>query len=186
METMEGSGGSSEQRSLDLEEKKILKVMVALDESDGSCYALQWSLDYLIKRHRMGHVEELTRLILVHAQPPIYPFVYYAAGPVGVYATPTVSEAMVKAQNENAKALLSRALSICKENMVKAETIIVKGDPKEIICQTAEDLHVDLLIMGSRGLSSLKRAFLGSVSDYCAHHAHCPILIVKPPKETKK
>ncbi|ESQ48848.1 hypothetical protein EUTSA_v100218381mg, partial [Eutrema salsugineum] len=26
-------------------------------------------------------------------------------------------------------------------------------------------------------------AFLGSVSDYCAHHANCPILIVKPPKE---
>jgi nucleotide-binding universal stress UspA family protein len=28
------------------------------------------------------------------------------------------------------------------------------------------------------------RAILGSVSDYCAHHAKCPILIVKPPKDS--
>jgi nucleotide-binding universal stress UspA family protein len=30
------------------------------------------------------------------------------------------------------------------------------------------------------------RAFLGSVSDYCAHHAKAPILIVKPPDEHHK
>lgn len=30
---------------------------------------------------------------------------------------------------------------------------------------------------------TIYRAFLGSVSDYCAHHAKCPVLIVKPPKE---
>ena len=38
------------------------------------------------------------------------------------------------------------------------------------------DLLANLIIDGCR-------AFLGSVSDYCAHHANCPILIVKPPKE---
>jgi nucleotide-binding universal stress UspA family protein len=29
------------------------------------------------------------------------------------------------------------------------------------------------------------RAVLGSVSDYCAHHAHCTVMIVKKPKHHK-
>lgn len=32
-------------------------------------------------------------------------------------------------------------------------------------------------------LAIIDRAFVGSVSDYCVHHAKCPVLIVKPPKE---
>jgi nucleotide-binding universal stress UspA family protein len=34
-------------------------------------------------------------------------------------------------------------------------------------------------------LNSFCRAFLGSVSDYCAHHAHCSVMIVKQPKPKK-
>ena len=40
---------------------------------------------------------------------------------------------------------------------VKAEILILDGDPKEMICQAAEQMHVDLLVVGSRGLSKLKR-----------------------------
>ncbi|CAL9115098.1 unnamed protein product [Musa textilis] len=65
---------------------------------------------------------------------------------------------------------------------VEAEAVIVTGDPKETICQAAEQMQTDLLVVGSRGLSKIRRAILGSVSDYCAHHANCPVLIVKPPK----
>lgn len=94
-------------------------------------------------------------------------------------------ESVRKAQNEMAAAILAKALKFCKEK-VKTETLIAEGDPKDKICQLAEQLHVDLLVMGSRGLGKIQRAFLGSVSDYCAHHVGCPILIVKPPKEQPK
>lgn len=43
------------------------------------------------------------------------------------------------------------------------------------------DESVDLLIMGSRGLGAVKRAVLGSVSDYCVANAECPVLIVRKP-----
>ncbi|KAJ4705475.1 Universal stress protein A [Melia azedarach] len=75
---------------------------------------------------------------------------------------------------------------MCEDKMVKAETLILNGDPKDMICQAAEEVHVDLLVVGSRGLGKIKRALLGSVSDYCAHHVVCPIVIVKPPKENRK
>ncbi|KAJ6749885.1 hypothetical protein OIU85_000510 [Salix viminalis] len=70
--------------------------------------------------------------------------------------------------------------------MIKAESLILEGDPKDKICQATEQMQVDLLVLGSRGLGKIKRAFLGSVSDYCAHHAKCPVLIVKPPLEITK
>ncbi|GER26987.1 adenine nucleotide alpha hydrolases-likesuperfamily protein [Striga asiatica] len=92
-----------------------------------------------------------------------------------------VIESVKKAQEENATNILSRALHICKEKKVKAETLILQGDPKDKICQAAEELGVDLLVVGSRGLGTIKRALLGSVSNYCVHHVHCPVLIVKPP-----
>ena len=40
---------------------------------------------------------------------------------------------------------------------VKAETNILVGDPKEMLCQAAEELHADLLIVGSRDMGILKR-----------------------------
>lgn len=40
---------------------------------------------------------------------------------------------------------------------IKAETLILQGDPKDKICQAAEELHVDLVVLGSRGLGPIKR-----------------------------
>lgn len=40
---------------------------------------------------------------------------------------------------------------------IKAETLILEGDPKDRICQAAEQLHADLLVIGSRGLGTIKR-----------------------------
>lgn len=40
---------------------------------------------------------------------------------------------------------------------VKAEAVHLTGDPKDMICQATEKMHVDLLVVGSRGLGMVKR-----------------------------
>jgi len=40
---------------------------------------------------------------------------------------------------------------------VKAESMILNGDPREMICEAAEQMQVNLLVLGSRGLGALKR-----------------------------
>ncbi|KAG2305808.1 hypothetical protein Bca52824_025556, partial [Brassica carinata] len=100
-----------------------------------------------------------------------------------VYAPSLMIESVKKTQQETSAALLSRALHMCRAKQIRSETLVFEGDAKEMICQAVEQMHVDLLVVGSRGLGKIRRAFIGSVSDYCAHHANCPILIVKPPKE---
>lgn len=43
------------------------------------------------------------------------------------------------------------------QHQIKAEAISLRGDPKEEICQAADQKQVDLLVVGSRGLGMLKR-----------------------------
>jgi nucleotide-binding universal stress UspA family protein len=54
-----------------------------------------------------------------------------------------------------------------------------KGAPAETIVRFADAHHFDLIVMGNRGMGTFKGLLLGSVSDRVAHHAHCPILIVR-------
>ncbi|XP_052175428.1 uncharacterized protein LOC127790169 [Diospyros lotus] len=150
-----------------------MRMMVAVDESEGSFYALNWALNNFFPAFTTA--EELGTFTVVHVQQPFQPYIF-AAGPV--------LEVAREGQEKQAASISSRALEMCKGKMVKAETLILEGDPKEMICQATEKMQVDVLVVGSRGLSTIKRAFLGSVSDYCAHHAKCPILIVKPPSES--
>lgn len=52
------------------------------------------------------------------------------------------------------------------------------GNPGSLIRDVAKDWNADLIVMGRRGLSSLKEVFLGSVSNYILHHAPCSVLVV--------
>ncbi|KAF2567414.1 hypothetical protein F2Q68_00023648 [Brassica cretica] len=59
---------------------------------------------------------------------------------------------------------------------------VFEGDARSILCDVVDKHHASLLVVGSHGYGAIKRAVLGSVSDYCAHHAHCSVMIVKKPK----
>jgi nucleotide-binding universal stress UspA family protein len=56
---------------------------------------------------------------------------------------------------------------------------IFAGSAGQTIVDCAENIHADLVIMGSRGLGSVDRMFLSSVTDYCMHHLKCAVLVVK-------
>ena len=53
------------------------------------------------------------------------------------------------------------------------------GHPADVILCVGEEESCDLIVLGSRGLGEVKRFLLGSVSDAVAHHAYCPVLIVR-------
>ena len=53
------------------------------------------------------------------------------------------------------------------------------GRADEEVVVLAEELGVDLVAMGGRGLGGVRRALMGSVSDSVVRHAHCPVLIAR-------
>ena len=42
----------------------------------------------------------------------------------------------------------------------------------------AEELGAGFLVMGKTGYGALKRAFMGSISDYVVRHSHSPVVVV--------
>ncbi|KAL6636898.1 hypothetical protein ACP70R_024470 [Stipagrostis hirtigluma subsp. patula] len=159
-----------------------LKVVAAVDASEESLRALSWALDNVVAPHPGA------TLVVVHAQHAADHFVYpIAAHGIGIaYASSPAVETLRKAEAENSRRIVARALDICKAKQVDAPAAIVEGDAKEAICEAVERMHADLLVLGSRGLGKIKRALLGSVSDYLTHHASCPVLVVKPTKAHAK
>ena len=53
------------------------------------------------------------------------------------------------------------------------------ASPGEGICKVAKEVNADLIITGTRGLGSVRRTLLGSVSDYILHHAHVPVIVCR-------
>lgn len=54
---------------------------------------------------------------------------------------------------------------------------LVEGDPSEVLIRASQGAEV--LVVGSRGRGGFARAMLGSVSQRCAQHAACPVVIVR-------
>ncbi|OWM86309.1 universal stress protein A-like protein isoform X2 [Punica granatum] len=163
---------------------KDKKVMVAIDESECSHYALVWALDNL--RESISGPD--AQLLIFMAQPPPQHIITFAAslGSARLYCPVSATLDFVNSVQENHKkltlALLDRAKEICAERGVKVETIAEVGEPKTAICDAVQKYNVDLVVMGEHGLGRIKRAFLGSVSSYCIQNAKCPVLVVKKPK----
>lgn len=62
---------------------------------------------------------------------------------------------------------------------IKYKGISAQGEAKEEIVSLCNTFKVTMLIIGSRGMGKVKRAFIGSVSDYCVHHCNCSVVTVK-------
>lgn len=75
--------------------------------------------------------------------------------------------------------LLEQALASAREQGAQqAEKHLVQGDPVRVILDTANELRVDTIVMGSRGLSDLAGVMIGSVSHKVSHSAKCRVITV--------
>ncbi len=76
----------------------------------------------------------------------------------------------------------ARAEEISKDGIETAVEFrdVMLGGPAHPIADLAAEAGVDLIVIGSRGLSSVSGVLLGSVAQRLLHLAKCPVLVVPP------
>lgn len=81
---------------------------------------------------------------------------------------------------QQARDFLNRQVQrVRDEGLVAAESYYRKGRPANEIVKLSEELGVDLVVVGSRGLGGIRRALMGSVSDSVVRYAPCPVMTVR-------
>jgi len=79
-----------------------------------------------------------------------------------------------------AEAYLEEAERLCERKGIKSRKVIMTGHPVEEIIKEAERSKVDLIVIGSHGMSALKAALLGSVTFGVIHKdTKIPVLVVR-------
>jgi nucleotide-binding universal stress UspA family protein len=137
-------------------------IVVGIDHSDGAKAALRFALEEARLRH--------ATLRAVHA----WKFDYLGAPGVMGTLPPGEYEAL---QSAAEAALDATFKEVANAEGVEVERWVVEGAPAAVLVEESRD--ASLLVVGSRGLGGFAQLLLGSVSQQCAHHAECPVVIVR-------
>lgn len=136
-------------------------IVVGVDGSDHADRALVWALDEAELRAAKLHV-----VTAWHVPAMVY------GGP-GFVVSPSADDSFRAAAKDVGEAAAEKA----RDAGVDAETSVQQGQAADVLIETAA--NADLLIVGSRGHGGFVGLLLGSVSSQCAHHAPCPLVIVR-------
>jgi nucleotide-binding universal stress UspA family protein len=141
----------------------MAKIVVGIDGSDASKNALRWA----VEEARLRRADVLA----IHAWEP--PPTIATAGPAPGFDLVGVLPAVREAGEKLVKAVVGEVVG--EEGDVKVEPVAIEGPTIDVLIDAASD--ADMLVVGSRGLSTFRALLLGSVSQQLAHHAPCPLLI---------
>ncbi|KAK2186266.1 hypothetical protein NP493_207g01011 [Ridgeia piscesae] len=147
-------------------------VLLSVDSSQQSHYAVDY---YLHNLHRPGNTIVISHCVElpenVHRRDALM-------------SPAILLEAWREEENES-KVLESKIVSLLLENGIPLSDISTRIErglkPGRVIVDVIDDVRAELVIMGSRGLGTLRRTILGSVSDYVLHHSNVPVLVVHRP-----
>ncbi|MCF6410297.1 universal stress protein [Pseudalkalibacillus salsuginis] len=152
---------------------KYHNILIPIDGSDGSKKALETGAEIA----KMSNGE----LTLVYVDEDL------ALAPYGVGHTLSGDNTAILRDNlrdvDTSVERNEQKLKEAKEyveplyNNVKIE--LLAGEPAKSICEYADEQKTDLIVIGNRGLSGLKKLMLGSVSQKVVSEADCHVLVAK-------
>jgi nucleotide-binding universal stress UspA family protein len=158
--------------------KNIRKILLPIDGSVTSMKAARYGISLATK-----FKSDLIGLTVIDLTSLPYGYVLIQAG------TRSQEEEVLEEKRREAKKWLEEVersmLDVLKETEDKKGKFRseILEDPfskvENAIIEYAENENVDLIVMGSRGRSRLRRALLGSVASALLLYARCPVLIVR-------
>jgi len=144
---------------------RVSKILVPIDFSEHARPILDWA----------SHLAEVhgASILLLHAYHLPVEFQQLE----GAYLPP---DFWSNVKSEAEQTLAKYAADLEKAG-TRVETVVREGYPASVIIDEAAERGVDLIVIGTHGLSGLKHMLLGSIAERVVQKAHCPVLTVKSP-----
>jgi nucleotide-binding universal stress UspA family protein len=150
----------------------LRKILVPADGSNASVRALNYA----------AHLAELegddAELMVIHVLEDVK-----QGGAIGLqakYGNVRLFEGFKRARREAALKWLEPIEEDAKRKGIRLKTEVLDGDSEvKVIIDYAKKNSVDLIVIGSRGLSRFKRLLLGSVANAVVNHAPCPVMVIR-------
>jgi nucleotide-binding universal stress UspA family protein len=135
-------------------------ILVALDGSEQSLLALKYAKD-IAETHD-------AKMVMVHAYP----------NTSDLRDVPGYEKLVSQRKNFGQK-ILDQARNQLGDVSFEVEEDLLEGPAADAILSVAEVRNADLIVLGTRGMSSLKGVIFGSVSNKVMHYAPCPVMVVR-------
>jgi nucleotide-binding universal stress UspA family protein len=151
-------------------------IVVGVDGSPESKQALRWALTEARLRHSR------VRAVWVWHLPMKFVPTTSGIGPTSMYepVDPERNDELRRRAEQQLDAVVAEVKRETPEGAdVRVGQEVVCGHSAEMLVEAAAD--ADMLVVGSRGRGGFAGLLLGSVSQACAHHARCPVVIIRHP-----
>ena len=153
-------------------EKKLSKILVPLDGSPTSMEAA----DYAIMLSTLHHAQIVLLHVLNVAE-------YYSSLQFFEVKQPIESKEIIEEAKKEANKWFNRVKKKIDEKLgkqIELETfIIISQSTVKSILDFAEEKNVDLIVVGTRGRSGIKKLLLGSTASGIVTYSSCPVIVVK-------
>ena len=153
-------------------EKKLSNILVPLD---GSLTSME-AADYAIMLSTLHH----TQIVLLHV---VNVAEYYSSLQFFEVKQPIESKEIIEEAKKEANKWFNSVKKKMEEKLgtqTKIEThIIISQSTVKSILEFAEEKNVDLIVLGTRGRSGIKKLLLGSTASGIVTYSSCPVIVVK-------
>jgi nucleotide-binding universal stress UspA family protein len=155
--------------------KGLSRILLPMDGSDSSMKAAGYAIAMARKKGDNNNAKLIT-LYVIHSEIKHVYSTYYG-GSVNQISI----EGIIEDTKRQAQAWFDKVQEEADENNVKLrrEIIVNSGSIVGAVVDYAEHEGVDLIVIGSRGLSGFKKLLLGSTASGVITYAHCPVLVIK-------
>ena len=156
---------TTENKAASNSKTQMRKILVPIDGSECSLNAAK----YAIKVAK----DENADLFCIHV---------IASVPYGYASSPPAIDQYFKDIEEKAQSWFDKVRDMAKNEGIpelKTETFTDVKSVIGSIIDYATSRDVDLIVIGTRGRTGLKRFLMGSVANGVVQHAHCPVLLVR-------
>ncbi|AKB50767.1 Universal stress protein [Methanosarcina barkeri str. Wiesmoor] len=97
-------------------------------------------------------------------------------------ATRTVkgwSEGLEEYLKNQGKAAIGDVEKMGEKTGVKVKPVFLKGIPTDEILEYAQENNIDLIVMGTHGLTGIKKFLIGSVAEKVVRHSRIPVMVIR-------